>query len=383
MIAPHGGELINRVIPEKERAEVLKYVGKYPSLKVDKDVLLDVENMAVGVFSPLRGFMTKEELLSVAYNMTLPEGPVWTIPMVLQFREKPKIGGVVALKDSKGKVKALLEVKEVYKIELRKVARLVWGTESESHPGVKLFYSKGEWAVGGEVWLLEKTNFSYRKWMLKPEETRRIFEYRGWKSVVGFQTRNAPHRAHEYLQRIALEVADGLFINPVLGWRKPDDFDPYTVLTAYEYLIDNYYPKHRVLLSGLSTAMRYAGPREAVFHALIRQNFGCTHFVVGRDHAGVGNFYDPYDAHRIFDKLPLPINIEIIRVSAVFYCKNCGCMATERSCGHEEDKRMYVSMTKIREILKRGETPPKEMIREDIARLIQERSYKRIFTEVH
>jgi sulfate adenylyltransferase len=373
MILPHGGELINRVVPEREKLKIIEDVKKLPSLQVDTDSLLDIENIAVGTFSPLKGFMTKEELLSVAHNMTLPNGIVWTIPILLQLREEPKIGGRIAIKDGKGQVKAVLDVKEVYKIDPKKIARLVWGTESDEHPGVRLFYSKGEWAVGGEVWLLEKTNFPFREWLLEPEETRKVFEYRGWKSVVGFQTRNAPHRAHEYLQRIGLEVADGLFINPVLGWRKSDDFDPQTVLVAYEHLINNYYPSHRVLLSGLATAMRYAGPREAVFHAIIRKNFGCTHFIVGRDHAGVGDFYDPYDAHRIFDRLPSSIDIEIIKVSAVFYCKECGCMASEKSCGHDESKRVYVSMTKIRSMLREGKTPPEEMIRKDVAELLMER----------
>jgi len=347
---------------------------RYPALHVDRDTLLDVENMATGVFSPLKGFMTKEELEGVVYQMLLPSGHVWTIPILLQVEEKVARslgpGERVALRDDEGRLKALLDVKDIYPIELEKVARLVWGTDINEHPGVKTFYSKGRWAIGGDIWLLERVNHPLRDWVLDPEETRKVFEYRGWKRVVGFQTRNAPHRAHEYLQRIALEMADGLFINPVLGWKKSDDFDSYTVLKAYEYLIDNYYPSKRVLLSGLATAMRYAGPREAVFHAIVRKNFGCTHFIVGRDHAGVGNFYGPYDAHRIFDKLPRDIGIEIIRVTAVFYCSQCGCMVSDKSCGHGESYRTYVSMTKIREMLRKGLVPPKEMIREDIAKLL-------------
>lgn len=382
MLLPHGGELVNRVVPERERAKVLEEAKSYPSLVVDADALLDIENIAVGVFSPLKGFMTHEELLSVAYQMSLPGGVVWSLPVLLQLREKPEVDGRVALKDTSGRIKAIVDVKEVYRIDLPLIAKLVWGTESEEHPGVKLFYSKGEWAVGGDVWLLEKVEFPFRDWILTPEETRKVFEYRGWKTVVGFQTRNAPHRAHEYLQRIGLEVADGLFVNPVLGWRKSDDFDPLTVLEAYEYLINSYYPKNRVLLSGLATAMRYAGPREAVFHAIVRKNFGCTHFIVGRDHAGVGDFYDPYEAHRIFDRLPEDIGIEIIKVSAVFYCKSCDCMASEKSCGHEENQRVYVSMTKIRNMLREGKFPPEEMIRRDVAELLIKRRTESL-TNVH
>jgi len=374
LIAPHGGELVSRVVPERERVKILAEAKRYPALHVDRDTLLDVENMATGVFSPLKGFMTKEELEGVVYQMLLPSGHVWTIPILLQVEEKVARslgpGERVALRDDEGRLKALLDVKDIYPIELEKVARLVWGTDINEHPGVKTFYSKGRWAIGGDIWLLERVNHPLRDWVLDPEETRKVFEYRGWKRVVGFQTRNAPHRAHEYLQRIALEMADGLFINPVLGWKKSDDFDSYTVLKAYEYLIDNYYPSKRVLLSGLATAMRYAGPREAVFHAIVRKNFGCTHFIVGRDHAGVGNFYGPYDAHRIFDKLPRDIGIEIIRVTAVFYCSQCGCMVSDKSCGHGESYRTYVSMTKIREMLRKGLVPPKEMIREDIAKLL-------------
>ncbi|WP_340695803.1 sulfate adenylyltransferase [Hydrogenobacter thermophilus] len=372
MIEPHGGELVNRVVPEKEKLKILEEIRDLPKITVGLDALLDVENIATGVFSPIKGFMTGEELLSVGYNMCLPDGTVWTIPIILQFKEKPKVGERIVLQDEEGKAKAVVDIREVYKIDLPLIAKLVWGTESEEHPGVKLLYSKGEWVVGGDVWLLERINHPLRDWILEPEETRKIFEYRGWKTVVGFQTRNAPHKAHEYLQRIGLEVADGLFINPVLGWRKSDDFEPQTILTAYEYLINNYYPKKRVLFSGLATAMRYAGPREAVFHALVRKNFGCTHFIVGRDHAGVGNFYDPYEAHRIFDRLPKDIGIEIIRVSAVFYCKNCDCMASEKSCGHGEEERVYVSMTKIRDMLRKGVLPPDEMIRRDIAHLLMD-----------
>jgi len=372
MIAPHGGELSDRTLPEKQKVKVLEEARHYPSVCVDTDTLLDIENIAVGVFSPLKGFMTKEELLSVAHRMTLPDGTVWTIPILLQFREKPRIGEGerIAIRDEHGSIKAVMDVKEVYRIDLPLIARLVWGTDKEEHPGVKLFYSKGEWAVGGDIWLLDKVDFPFRGWILEPAETRKIFQYMGWKTVVGFQTRNAPHRAHEYLQRVGLEIADGLFINPVVGWRKSDDFDAQTVLRAYEYLINAYYPKNRILLSGLATAMRYAGPREAVFHAIVRKNFGCTHFIVGRDHAGVGDFYDPYAAHRIFDNLPSDIGIEIIKVSAVFYCRVCGCMASDKSCGHKDEERIYVSMTKIRNMLREGRIPPEEIIRKDIVELL-------------
>ncbi len=369
MLKPHGGELINRIIPEREKESILRDSSLYPSLKVDREVLLDVENIATGVFSPLRGFMTKEELFSIAYNMQLPDGNVWTIPILLQLREEPPFskGDRVLLRNSKEGVKAVLDVKEVYRLDLRRIAKLIWGTDSEEHPGVSHFYAKGEWAIGGDVWLLDRVDTPFREWILDPEDTRRIFEYRGWKRVVGFQTRNAPHRAHEYLQRLGLEISDGILIHPVLGWKKADDFDAKDILRAYDLLINNYYPRNRVLLSGLATAMRYAGPREAVFHALIRKNFGCTHFIVGRDHAGVGDFYDPYAAHRIFDSLPADIEIEIIRVTAVFYCSLCDTIASDKSCGHPKENRTYISMTHIRKLIRKGQIPPSTIMRPDIA----------------
>ncbi|ADC89747.1 sulfate adenylyltransferase [Thermocrinis albus DSM 14484] len=375
---PYGGHLVNRVIPERERERVLEEASRFPRLEMDMDTALDVENIATGVFSPLKGFMTKEELESVAHNMTLPDGLVWTIPILLQLPQRPQFqkGDRVAL-TFRGKVRAILEVKDIYTLDLLTIAKAVWGTDSTEHPGVNKFLSRGEWAVGGEIWLVEKMENPYSVWLLEPAETRKIFQYRGWKTVVGFQTRNAPHRGHEYLQRLGLEIADGLFINPVLGWKKSDDFDSLTVIKAYQLLINTYYPVDRVLLAGLATAMRYAGPREAVFHAIVRKNFGCTHFVVGRDHAGVGNFYGPYDAHRIFDRLPSSIGIEVIKVSDVFYCRKCEGMASSKSCGHSEEERIYVSMTKIRKMLAEGELPPEEMIRPDIARfLLRHYSYQ-------
>ncbi len=372
MLKPHGGRLVNRIVPEKEKEGILREAHLYPQIEVDSEILLDVENIATGAFSPLKGFMTREELLSIAHEMRLPDGPVWTVPVLLQLRERPDVpsGERVLLKDTKGKVKAIIDVKEVFEIDLGEIARLVWGTESEEHPGVKHFYSKGKWAIGGEVWLLERAETPFAEWILDPEDTRKIFEYRRWKSIVGFQTRNAPHRAHEYLQRLGLEIGDGLFIHPILGWKKSDDFNSLTVLKAYNYLVNHYYPKNRVLLSGLSTSMRYAGPREAVFHAIIRKNFGCTHFIVGRDHAGVGNFYDPYAAHRIFDQLPEDIEIEIIRVTSVFFCSVCETMASDKSCGHSDENRIYVSMTKIREAIRKGEIPPSHMIRPDVVDIL-------------
>ncbi len=380
VVKPHGGKLVIRKVPEKLKGYFKEEAEKLPFIIADVDTLLDLENIATGVFSPLEGFMTKEELESVVNEMILPTGEVWTIPILLQFKEEPafSVGDRIAIRDTNRNIVGILDVSDIFKLDMRRVAKLVWGTDTEEHPGVNLFYSKGEWAIGGKIWLIEETDFPLKDWELEPAETRRLFEYRGWKKVVGFQTRNAPHRAHEYLQRLALEIGDGLFINPIIGRKKKDDFDSGLILRAYEILINNFFPKDRVVLGGLATAMRYAGPKEAVFHAIIRKNFGCSHFIVGRDHAGVGDFYDPFDAHRIFDKLPADIGVEIIKVSNVFYCSMCGGMASDKTCGHEDRYRTYVSMTKVRKMLMEGAIPPLEMVRLEIAKVLVEYTHSKI-----
>ena len=377
---PHGGKLVIRKVPEKLKVYFQEETEKLPYVVADVDAILDMENIASGVFSPLEGFMTAEELESVANDMLLPSGEVWTIPILFQCKEEPPFskGERIAIRDPNMKTVGIMEIHDVFKINLPGIAKLVWGTDSENHPGVALFYSKGEWAIGGKIWLIEETDFPLKDWELKPSETRRLFEYKGWKKIVGFQTRNAPHRAHEYLQRLALEIGDGLFINPIIGRKKKDDFDSGLILRAYEVLINNFFPKDRVVLGGLATAMRYAGPKEAVFHAIIRKNYGCTHFIVGRDHAGVGDFYDPFDAHRIFDRLPKDIGIEIIKVSNVFYCSLCGGMASDKNCGHEDKYRTYVSMTKVRKMLMEGAIPPLEMVRLEIAKVLVEYTHNKI-----
>lgn len=340
------------------------------TLTIGEDERLDLENLASGAFHPVRGFMTREEALSVAYEMRLPTGEVWSLPILLQSREKPRVGPGDTLGLVHGKeVVALLHVAEAYALDLEALAREVFGTESPAHPGVARFYAKGPYALGGQVEVLrprergplEKT----------PEEVRAFFRERGWGKVVAFQTRNAPHRAHEYLIRLGLELADGVLVHPILGAKKADDFPTGVILEAYQALLEGFLPQERVALFGLATPMRYAGPKEAVFHALVRKNFGATHFLVGRDHAGVGDFYDPYAAHRIFDRLP-PLGIEILRVGAVFHCPLCGGIASERTCpeGHRE-KRLSISMTRVRALLRAGQAPPPELVRPELIPILQ------------
>ncbi|WP_243027020.1 sulfate adenylyltransferase [Thermus albus] len=342
-----------------------------PQVEIGEDERLDLENLATGAFHPLHGFMTQEEALSVAYEMRLPSGEVWTIPILLQLREKPRMGkGERVVLVHRGRPVAALEVEEAYELDLKALARQVFGTESEVHPGVRRLLSKGSYALGGRVevlaWrprgALEKT----------PDEVRGLFQRKGWRKVVAFQTRNAPHRAHEYLIRLGLELGDGVLVHPILGAKKEDDFPTGVIVKAYQALIEGFLPRDRVALFGLATPMRYAGPKEAVFHALVRKNFGATHFLVGRDHAGVGDFYNPYAAHRIFDQLP-PLGIEIIKVGAVFHCLVCGGMASERTCPEaHRDKRLSISMTMVRSLLREGKTPPPELVRPELLPILRE-----------
>ncbi|WP_337845700.1 sulfate adenylyltransferase [Thermus sp.] len=340
------------------------------AVEIGEDERLDLENLATGAFHPLKGFLTREEALSVAHEMRLPTGEVWTIPILLQFPKKPKVGpgDRLALRHG-GEAVGVLEVEEAFELDLRALARAVFGTESEAHPGVARFYAKGPYALGGRVALLKpRPRTPLEK---TPEETRAYFHARGWKRVVAFQTRNAPHRAHEYLIRLGLELGDGVLVHPILGAKKADDFPVETVLEAYRYLLEHFLPAERVALFGLATPMRYAGPKEAVFHALVRKNFGATHFLVGRDHAGVGDFYEPYAAHRIFDRLP-PLGIEIVRVGAVFHCPLCGGIASERTCpeGHKE-QRLSISMTRVRALLREGKAPPPELVRPELVPILR------------
>jgi len=341
------------------------------AVEIGEDERLDLENLATGAFHPLKGFMTREEVLSVAHEMRLPTGEVWTLPILLQLQRKPRVGrgDTVALAHGGERV-ALLHVEAAYELDLRALAQKVFGTDSEAHPGVARLYAKGPYALGGQVKVLKpRARGPLEK---TPEEVRAFFRGRGWQKVVAFQTRNAPHRAHEYLIRLGLELADGVLVHPILGAKKADDFPTEVIVEAYQALLEGFLPKERVAFFGLATPMRYAGPREAVFHALVRKNFGATHFLVGRDHAGVGEFYDPYAAHRIFDTLP-PLGIEIIRVGAVFHCALCGGIASERTCpeGHRGARRS-ISMTKVRALLREGKAPPPELVRPELLPILSQ-----------
>ncbi len=367
-------ELVNLKVSHEEKNKFLEEEKKASKIKVDEDIIFDLEKIAIGAFTPLRGFMKQEELLSVIENMRFTDGTPWTLPIILQVKkenfEKIEKGERIFL-EFKERTYGFIDVEDKYRMNLDYVAEKTFGTKDERHPGVWNFKRKGEYAIGGKIKLLEKPEHPFKSHEYEPCETRKIFKERGWKTVCAFQTRNAPHRGHEHLQRLALEITDGLLVQPILGKKKKGDFSNDTILKSYEVLIKNYFPQERVFLSGLSTWMRYAGPKEAVFHAIVRRNYGATHFIVGRDHAGVGDYYHPYAAHEIFENFD-NLGIEIIKVYSVFYCKKCDGIVSSRTCSHDKDYIENISMTKIREMIKNSEAPGEKILRREVYEVLKE-----------
>jgi sulfate adenylyltransferase len=369
---PHGGTLINRVLHEKER--ILDSLREMPNLEISKDVAVDIENIAYGAFSPLQGFMCQNDYLSVLDSMRLEDDTPWTIPVVLDgLREKLKENeikeGDAVLLSHEGVSIALLNIEEIFDYNKKDHADKVFQTTDATHPGVRKTYQMGDVLIGGDIELINGIPNPFEQYTLRPIETRILFKELGWRTVVGFQTRNAPHLGHEYVQKTALTFVDGLFINPVIGRKKRGDFRDEVILKAYEELIRNYYLKDRAVLAILRTEMRYAGPKEAIFHAIVRKNFGCTHFIVGRDHAGVGNYYQPYEAQEIFSEFP-DLGITPVFFKEFYYCKKCYGYVNERICPHEGEDIIPPSGTKIRKMLTNGKIPPKEMMRPEVAEII-------------
>ncbi|ADC66540.1 sulfate adenylyltransferase [Ferroglobus placidus DSM 10642] len=371
---PHGGKLVNRVVAEDRRSKLLEEAKELPKIEISKETAVEVENIAHGVYSPLEGFMTRNDFISVLETMRLENDLPWTIPIVLDVSldelEKLEIreGDVVALVTN-GDVEALMEVEEIYEFDKREYAEKVFKTTDLDHPGVKKVFEMRDRLVGGKIELLNRIENPFEKYTLQPIETRVLFKELGWRTIVGFQTRNAPHLGHEYVQKTALTFVDGLFINPVIGKKKKGDFRDEVILKAYEVLIEKYYLKNRAVLAILRTEMRYAGPREAIFHAIVRKNFGCTHFIVGRDHAGVGSYYKPYEAQEIFEEFP-DLGITPIFFKQFYYCKKCYGYVNEAVCPHRGDDIIPPSGTKIREMLMEGKFPPREMMRPEVAEVI-------------
>ncbi len=337
--------------------------------------MYDLEMLAIGAFSPLVGFLGKKEVESVAKEMHLPNGIVWPIPITLAAsRDAAKNlneGEKIALK-FEGKTIAVLELSEKFELDKNDVCRQVYGTESLEHPGVRAFFGQGEVFLAGKITLLERiAALEFAENKLDPAQSRELFAKKGWKRVVGFQTRNPIHRAHEYIIKCGLEMADGAFIHPLVGETKSDDIPASIRMQCYKALAENYFPKDRAIISVLPANMHYAGPREAILHALVRKNYGCTHFIVGRDHAGVGNYYGSYDAHRIFDKFTEEeLGITPLFFEHSFYCKTCEDMVSAKTCPHDNSHHVTLSGTKVREMLARGEKPPMEFTRPEIADIL-------------
>jgi sulfate adenylyltransferase len=369
---PHGGRLVDRVARDAARGRLLREAREMPGIEVDSMLASDVANIAHGVYSPLEGFLTREDYLSVLEEGRLSDDTPWTIPIILDVPREAaaglKEGDEVCLWHA-GQPLAVLEVEEIYDWSKEDFAQKVFGCKDPEHPGVRLIERRREVLVGGKVLLLSDPPEPFTHVRLWPKETRVLFRERGWRTIAAFQTRNVPHLGHEYVQKAALTFVDGLFVNPLVGWKKAGDYRDEVIVEAYRVLIERYYPRDAVVLSVLRTRMWYAGPREAVHHAIMRKNFGATHFIVGRDHAGVGDYYGPYDAWRIFEEYP-DLGITPLFIREAFYCRRCGGMVNEKICPHPPEERVRISGTKIREAIKRGERPPETVMRPEVADVI-------------
>jgi sulfate adenylyltransferase len=368
---PYGGKLVERVLDGPKRESIMENLSDLQKIQVNRSTALDAELIAFGAFSPLAGFMGFDDCYSVISQSSLVNGLAWTIPIVLapSSLEKSSAGelkeGDEAVLVHNDKPVALLHIEEKYRLDKKDLATRVYGTTDRSHPDVLKMDLMGEVALSGRIDLLNRVSDQGK---LTPAQTRNVFQQKGWRTIAAFQTRNPPHVAHEYIQRCALELVDGLFIHPVVGELKADDLPPESLMESYEYMVDNFYPEDRVFLSPLPLAMRYAGPKAAVLLAIIRKNYGCTHFIVGRDIAGVGSYYEPYGAHELMRELDLGIMPMFFHES--YYCRRCACMVTEKTCRHQASDHLKVSMTGVRKMIGQGERPPSEIMRPEIADLL-------------
>lgn len=374
-IAPHGGVMINRMATESETTEWRRRSTDLPSVTLNARQLSDVEMIGIGAFSPLTGFMGSSDYNSVIDDMHLSSGLVWPIPVTLaasaENAAESEIGSPVALRNESGDLVAILDLQEKYASDLEREALKVYRTTETAHPGVAALYQQGPVLLAGPITVIDRPPTKFPAYRLDPVETRALFVSRGWRRVVGFQTRNPVHRAHEYIQKAALEIVDGLLLHPLVGETKGDDIPADVRMRCYEVLLDNYFPKDRAILAINPAAMRYAGPREAIFHALIRQNYGCTHFIVGRDHAGVGNYYGTYDAQMIFDEFrPGEIGIHPLMFEHTFYCRTCAGVVSAKTCPHDNTHHIVLSGTQVRNMLKAGQALPGEFSRPEVAAIL-------------
>jgi sulfate adenylyltransferase len=377
LIAPHGGKLVNRILESAAAQAAEKEAAALPSITLSPREAFDLEMIAIGAFSPLIGFMGQADFTRVCKEMRLANGTVWPIPVILSPADdvsaKINVGQKVALKDPKGRLLGILSVTEKYPHDKALEIPNVYKTEDDAHPGVKIVKGQGNWNLAGPIDVITTTyEPEFADYRLPPAKTREAFEKKGWSTVAAFQTRNPIHRSHEYLTKVALEMTDGLLIHPLVGETKSDDIPANTRMDCYKVLIDNYYNKDKTMLSVMPLAMRYAGPREAVLHTLIRKNYGVTHFIVGRDHAGVGNYYGTYDAQSIFDQFDLPkdIGVTILKFEHTAWCKKCAAVVSSKTCPHGPEDKVAPSGTKVREALKAGQRPPLEFSRPEVADIL-------------
>ncbi len=382
MIQPHGGRLIERVLSGPARDAALERAKSMPRLKLDAESVSDVENLATGVYSPLEGFLGEKDFRNVLTHMRLADDLPWTIPIVLDVDRSVadglKVGTEIALVNDQDEPVAVLSLEEKYGYDRTAMSEKVFGTTDPAHPGVAKVMGMKDVLLAGKVDLITMAPTPFDRWKLTPKETRILFKAKGWRTVVGFQTRNTPHIGHEYVQKAALTFTDGIFINPVIGKKKKGDFKDEVILASYEELIRHYYLKERAVMAILQMEMRYAGPREAIHHAVIRKNFGCTHIIIGRDHAGVGKYYHPFAAQDIFEQFP-DLGIVPLFFRSFYFCKKCSSVVNEKICPHPASEQIQFSGTKIRDLLVQGVIPPIELMRPEVAKVIM--GFKEPFNE--